>query len=298
MGRISSVLPNIAKPNCQMQSREGRSRWAPRRGHTTYTYTVSSQATDSPPARPPVPPVPVPPPIPPGHGRKKDRPALLVHTQVVSSIHERAQASSWKKQLLLTGFKRWGEVDDETRQYCKMMADMELVKYKEDMESYNVYKGRLEAIGEIPQDMKDRLAKKKRAADRKQGGAAGGGRASSSASPPSGPPPLPKPTRKSARRAAAVRADRVISRFVAPKISVPPSRRAAEPIAAEAVQSSPGAGREASDMEAFISSIVNDGGTGAAAAVAQTAGPASSPAATTSAAAAAGRLVTPDRQGA
>ncbi|EJK54200.1 hypothetical protein THAOC_26232 [Thalassiosira oceanica] len=87
--------------------------------------------------------------------------------------------------------KRWGEVNDETWQYCKMMADMELVKYKEDMESYNVYKERLEAIGEIPHDMKDRLAKKKRAADRKQGG-----RASSSVSPPSGPHPLPKPTRK------------------------------------------------------------------------------------------------------
>ena len=184
--------------------------------------------------------------------------------------------------------KRWGEVDDETRQYCKMMAAMELVKYKEDMESYNVYKERLEAIGEIPQDMKERLAKKKRAADRKK---------APSASSSSAPPPLPKPTRKSARRAAAVRADRVISRFVAPQISVPPSRRAIEPIAAAgaAAQPSPGAGHDATDMEAFISSIVNDDG-GAAA----PAGPASSPAATAGAntAGAAGRLVTPDRQGA
>jgi len=56
---------------------------------------------------------------------------------------------------------RWAKVDDETKKYCKMMAAMELVKYKEDMESYNAYKERLSAIGEIPEDMKERELKKK-----------------------------------------------------------------------------------------------------------------------------------------
>lgn len=65
---------------------------------------------------------------------------------------------------------RWAKVDDETRKYCKMMAAMELVKYKEDMESYNLYKERLSAIGEIPEDMKERILKKKIAAEKKQAG--------------------------------------------------------------------------------------------------------------------------------
>jgi len=56
---------------------------------------------------------------------------------------------------------RWAKVDDETRKYCKMMAAMELVKYKEDMESYNKYKDQLSAIGQIPEDMKERMIKKK-----------------------------------------------------------------------------------------------------------------------------------------
>ena len=56
---------------------------------------------------------------------------------------------------------RWSKVDDETRKYCKMMAAMELVKYKEDMESYNTYKARLEKMGEVPEDMKERERKKK-----------------------------------------------------------------------------------------------------------------------------------------
>jgi len=63
---------------------------------------------------------------------------------------------------------RWAKVDDETRKYCKMMAAMELVKYKEDMESYNAYKDRLSAIGEIPDDMKERQLKKKIAIERKR----------------------------------------------------------------------------------------------------------------------------------
>ena len=63
---------------------------------------------------------------------------------------------------------RWAKVDDETKKYCKMMAAMELVKYKEDMESYNAYKERLSAIGEIPEDMKERELKKKMANERKK----------------------------------------------------------------------------------------------------------------------------------
>ena len=56
---------------------------------------------------------------------------------------------------------RWAKVEDETRKYCKMMAAMELVKYKEDMESYNKYTDQLRAIGQIPEDMKERMIKKK-----------------------------------------------------------------------------------------------------------------------------------------
>ena len=63
---------------------------------------------------------------------------------------------------------RWAQVDDETRKYCKMMAAMELVKYKEDMECYNLYKDRLSAMGEIPEDMKERLLKKQRQAEKKE----------------------------------------------------------------------------------------------------------------------------------
>ena len=63
---------------------------------------------------------------------------------------------------------RWAQVDDETRKYCKMMAAMELVKYKEDMECYNLYKERLSAMGEIPEDMKERMLKKQRQAEKKE----------------------------------------------------------------------------------------------------------------------------------
>eukprot|EP00985_Skeletonema_marinoi_P013270 scaffold6564_cov179-Skeletonema_marinoi.AAC.5 len=63
---------------------------------------------------------------------------------------------------------RWAKVDDETKKYCKMMAAMELVKYKEDMESYNAYTERLSAIGEIPEDMKARELKKRIANERKK----------------------------------------------------------------------------------------------------------------------------------
>lgn len=62
---------------------------------------------------------------------------------------------------------RWANVDAETRKYCKMMAEMELVKYKEDMESYNQYKERLSALGEIPEDMKERMMKKRKAQEKK-----------------------------------------------------------------------------------------------------------------------------------
>ena len=67
---------------------------------------------------------------------------------------------------------RWATVDDETRKYCKMMAAMELVKYKEDMESYNTYKEQLSKMGEIPEDMKERMLKKQRATEKKGASAA------------------------------------------------------------------------------------------------------------------------------
>ena len=63
---------------------------------------------------------------------------------------------------------RWAKVDDETKKYCKMMAAMELVKYKEDMECYNQYKDRLSAMGEIPEDMKERIIKKQKQQERKE----------------------------------------------------------------------------------------------------------------------------------
>ncbi|KAL7508390.1 hypothetical protein ACHAXN_005473 [Cyclotella atomus] len=62
---------------------------------------------------------------------------------------------------------RWAKVDDETRKYCKMMAAMELVKYKEDVESYNAYKARLEKVGQVPEDVKEK-ERKKRAKDRRR----------------------------------------------------------------------------------------------------------------------------------
>lgn len=63
---------------------------------------------------------------------------------------------------------RWAKVDDETKKYCKMMAAMELVKYKEDMECYNQYKDLLSTMGEIPEDMKERMIKKQKQQERKE----------------------------------------------------------------------------------------------------------------------------------
>ncbi|KAL7460946.1 hypothetical protein ACHAXS_001381 [Conticribra weissflogii] len=62
---------------------------------------------------------------------------------------------------------RWANVDDETKKYCKMMAAMELVKYKEDMEAYNQYKEELSAIGKVPEDAKNEENKKKKSAMKK-----------------------------------------------------------------------------------------------------------------------------------
>jgi recombinational DNA repair ATPase RecF len=56
---------------------------------------------------------------------------------------------------------RWAKVDDETKKYCKMMAAAEL-KYKEELE-------RLSTIGEIPEDMKERMIKKQRKKEKKRG---------------------------------------------------------------------------------------------------------------------------------
>ncbi|KAL7522005.1 hypothetical protein ACHAWX_006697 [Stephanocyclus meneghinianus] len=57
----------------------------------------------------------------------------------------------------------WTNVDDEVRTYCKMMAAMELVKSKEDMDSYNMHKTRLEKMGEVPDKLLERERKKKKA---------------------------------------------------------------------------------------------------------------------------------------
>ena len=84
---------------------------------------------------------------------------------------------------------RWASVDDETRKYCKMMAAMELVKYKEDMDSYNTYKEQLSKVGEIPEDMKQRMLKKRKAAEKKDASAAAA-RGEKGGAPPT-PPPLP-----------------------------------------------------------------------------------------------------------
>jgi hypothetical protein len=64
---------------------------------------------------------------------------------------------------------RWAKVDDETKKYCKMMAAAELVKYKKELECYNQYKKRLSTIGEIPEDMKERMIKKQRKKEKKRG---------------------------------------------------------------------------------------------------------------------------------
>ncbi|KAL7553398.1 hypothetical protein ACHAWF_016679 [Thalassiosira exigua] len=136
---------------------------------------------------------------------------------------------------------RWAQVDDETRKYCKMMAAMELVKYKEDMESYNLYKERLSAIGEIPEDMKERMLKKKRAQEKKE---ASKKAKMDGASSPGG--------KKSA--APIIRADVVSSsvriRATAGKARAPTKL---EPIAHSSHESSSNLD---TDMEQFISSLV------------------------------------------
>ncbi|KAL7476831.1 hypothetical protein ACHAW6_002666 [Cyclotella cf. meneghiniana] len=68
----------------------------------------------------------------------------------------------------------WANVDDETRTYCKMMAAMELVKYKEDTDSYNMQKTRLEKMGE-ERERKKKKAKNKRTKDKSDAGLASAG---------------------------------------------------------------------------------------------------------------------------
>jgi hypothetical protein len=85
---------------------------------------------------------------------------------------------------------RWASVDDETRKYCKMMAAMELVKYKEDMDSYNKYKEQLSKVGEIPEDMKQRMLKKRKAAEKKDASATAA-RVEKGSDTPTPPPPPP-----------------------------------------------------------------------------------------------------------
>lgn len=124
--------------------------------------------------------------------------------------------------------KRWGNVDDETRKYCKMMAAMELVKYKEDMESYNMYKDQLSAIGEIPEDMKEKVLKRKQK-EEKTG--------------------VARKTMK-AQTNRAVKADDVSSSTMMPPLAVSKLR----PIH----RSTQGKNKIENDMDRFISSLVND----------------------------------------
>jgi len=166
---------------------------------------------------------------------------------------------------------RWAKVDDETRKYCKMMAAMELVKYKEDMESYNLYKDRLSAMGQIPQDMKERIRKKKMQSKKKKADtmaknhivasnttrakkkSGGPARASRHSAPPL-PPPLPP---------AILRADPVNSSVMTtpaapPMLPLPKLEPTViyQPLAHNSPPIQQQGSNLDNDMEQFISSLV------------------------------------------
>ena len=157
---------------------------------------------------------------------------------------------------------RWAKVDDETRKYCKMMAAMELVKYKEDMESYNVYKDRLSAIGEIPEDMKERMLKKQRAQDKKDAAASKQRAKQEGGSVPVG---IGAGGGGKKRAAPAIKADAVNStssgaaalsaRSTSTKTSTSMKPIKLEPIAHDSPHESSNLDN---DMEDFISSLVHD----------------------------------------
>ena len=138
---------------------------------------------------------------------------------------------------------RWGKVDDETRKYCKMMAAMELVKYKEDMESYNLYKEHLSAIGEIPEDMKERMAKKKRAQEKRMAGKKAGGATTVSSGRKGSAAPIVADTVSSNPFAMTTRSATITTM---PKL---------EPIAHNSPHDN--TGNIDNDMEQFISSLVH-----------------------------------------
>jgi len=145
---------------------------------------------------------------------------------------------------------RWAKVDDETRKYCKMMAAMELVKYKEDMESYNLYKDRLSAIGEIPEDMKERLIKKQRAQERKE---------ANKRSKEDGVTISSSDARKK-RSAPVIKADIVSSAIASAVTSM--AQRSRAPTRASTIKLEPIAHDSPSnldnDMEQFISALVHN----------------------------------------
>ncbi|KAL9181425.1 hypothetical protein ACHAXT_010230 [Thalassiosira profunda] len=132
---------------------------------------------------------------------------------------------------------RWAKVDGETRKYCRMMAAMELVKYKEDMEKYNLYKERLARVGEVPEDAKERLRKKRRAAEKK-----GASKTAKSAA---------RATRAAKR---AVKPD-VVRSVAMPTLPKPAGPRL-EPLAHDSPQEAAGGAALDNDMERFITSMI------------------------------------------
>ena len=149
---------------------------------------------------------------------------------------------------------RWSKVDDETRKYCKMMAAMELVKYKEDMESYNLYKDQLSAIGQIPHDMKERIMKKKIAQQKKEANAKGGGGRSSK------PAATKKRSRVTTTRRArsTIKADPVVSSNMSMTRMPPilPSQFEPTPLSRASPIQRQGSTLNDNDMEQFITSLV------------------------------------------
>ncbi len=156
---------------------------------------------------------------------------------------------------------RWANVDDETRKYCKMMGAMELVKYKEDMESYNLYTEQLAGIGQIPEDMKERMLKKKRAQEKKEANklAKDGNSASVSVGG------AKKKQKRGGATAAkpAIMADSIGSNALAPMPSLPPPLPRASPLPIKLEfqdQTIVPSSNLDVDMEHFITSLVRSPG--------------------------------------
>ena len=154
---------------------------------------------------------------------------------------------------------RWSKVDDETRKYCKMMAAMELVKYKEDMESYNLYKDQLSAIGQIPHDMKERIMKKKIAQQKKEANAkAKKGGVVRSSQPAAATKKRSRDTTTRRARSTTIKADPVGSSNVKTARAMPPilpNQFEPTPLSRASPIQRQGSTLD-TDMEQFITSLV------------------------------------------